>query len=141
MLLPELFGTREVERLRDVVERVHAEVAAAGKAVRVAGVTPGSGARHAVGRPAVGGADEFVRRDPQDPTGLLVDPTIVDESRALTIEAAAGSVLMFPGLMIHRSAPNHTPTDRRSLLYCFQPDGRPHLPALHYDPERLADLP
>jgi len=32
-------------------------------------------------------------------------------------------------------------TDRRSLLYCFQPAGRPELSALTYDAERLADLP
>ncbi|MDX3004208.1 phytanoyl-CoA dioxygenase family protein [Kribbella solani] len=86
-------------------------------------------------------AEGPVRRDPLDPTGLLVDPTAVDESRAVTVEAPAGSVLMFPGLMVHRSAPNHTATDRRSLLYCFQPSGRPELSALHYNPERLADLP
>jgi ectoine hydroxylase-related dioxygenase (phytanoyl-CoA dioxygenase family) len=82
-----------------------------------------------------------VRRDPRDPTGLLVDPLAVDASRAVTVESAAGSVLMFPGLMVHRSAPNRTASDRRSLLYCFQPAGRPELSALTYDPERLADLP
>ncbi|TWD79050.1 ectoine hydroxylase [Kribbella amoyensis] len=81
------------------------------------------------------------RRDPREPTGLLVDPRTVDEDAAVTIEAPAGSVLMFPGLMVHRSAPNRTATDRRSLLYCFQPAGRPQLSALTYDAERLADLP
>ncbi|WP_350281290.1 phytanoyl-CoA dioxygenase family protein [Kribbella sp. HUAS MG21] len=86
-------------------------------------------------------AEGPVRRDPLDPTGLLVDPAVVDEARAVTVEAPAGSVLMFPGLMVHRSAPNRTASDRRSLLYCFQPTGRPELSALHYDPERLADLP
>lgn len=89
------------------------------------------------GSPAAGP----VRRDPLDPTGLLVDPTLVDEARAVTVEAPAGSVLMFPGLMVHRSAPNRTAVDRRSLLYCFQPAGRPQLPALQYNPGRLADLP
>lgn len=79
-------------------------------------------------------------RDPRDPTGLLVDPSSVD-SATVTIEAPAGSVLMFPGLMVHRSAPNRTATDRRSLLFCFQPAGRPELSALTFDPERLADLP
>jgi ectoine hydroxylase len=79
-------------------------------------------------------------RDPREPTGLLVDPRSVDESAAVTIEAPAGSVLMFPGLMVHRSAPNRTATDRRSLLFCFQPAGRPELSALTYNAERLADL-
>ena len=86
-------------------------------------------------------AEGPVRRDPRDPTGLLVDPTAVDVTRAVTVEAPAGSVLAFPGLMVHRSAPNRTATDRRSLLYCFQPAGRPELSALTFDPERLARLP
>jgi ectoine hydroxylase len=86
-------------------------------------------------------AEGPVRRDPLDPTGLLVDPVVVDEARAVTVEAPAGSVLMFPGLMVHRSGLNRTASDRRSLLYCFQPAGRPELSALTYHPERLADLP
>jgi ectoine hydroxylase len=81
------------------------------------------------------------RRDPLDPTGLLVDPLAVDTSRAVTIEAPAGSVLIFPGLMVHRSAPNRTADDRRSLLFCFQPAGRPESSALTYDAGKLADLP
>lgn len=85
--------------------------------------------------------DGPARRDPFEPTGLLVDPAAVESQDAVTIEAPAGSVLMFPGLMVHRSAPNRTATDRRSLLYCFQPAGRPELSALTYDAERLADLP
>lgn len=65
----------------------------------------------------------------------------MDEARAVTVEASAGSVLMFPGLMVHRSAPNRPAFDRRSLLYCFQPAGRLELSALTYHPERPADLP
>ncbi len=80
-------------------------------------------------------------RDPLEPTGLLVDPLSVAVDRAVTVTAPAGSVLMFPGLMIHRSAPNRTATDRRSLLFCFQPAGRPELSALTYNAERLVDLP
>lgn len=85
--------------------------------------------------------DGPARRDPLEPTGLLVDPLSVDVDRAVTVTAPAGSVLMFPGLMVHRSAPNRTATDRRSLLFCFQPAGRPELSALTYDAERLVDLP
>ncbi|MEV6409888.1 phytanoyl-CoA dioxygenase family protein [Kribbella sp. NPDC051718] len=81
------------------------------------------------------------RRDPADPTGLLVDPLTVDPPKAVTVTAPAGSVLIFPGLMVHRSAPNRTAFDRRSLLYCFQPAGRPELSALTYDAEKLRDLP
>lgn len=84
------------------------------------------------------------RRDPLEPTGLLVDPLSLfghGADRAVTVEAPAGSVLMFPGLMVHRSAPNLTASDRRSLLYCFQPAGRAELSTFTYNAERLADLP
>ncbi len=48
---------------------------------------------------------------------------------------------MFPGLIVHRSGPNRTARDRRSLLLCYQPAGRPELAGLPYRPERLDDLP
>ncbi|MEU7568743.1 phytanoyl-CoA dioxygenase family protein [Streptomyces fradiae] len=80
-------------------------------------------------------------RDRAEPTGLLVDAARTDVSGAVTVEAPAGSALLFPGLVVHRSGPNRTPRDRRSLLLCFQPAGRPGLAALPYRASRLADLP
>ncbi|MEU3448223.1 phytanoyl-CoA dioxygenase family protein [Streptomyces thermolilacinus] len=80
-------------------------------------------------------------RDRSEPTGLLVDTSRTDVSGAVTVEAPTGSVLMFPGLAVHRSGPNRSARDRRSLLLCFQPAGRPELRALPYRAERLADLP
>ncbi|MGA5424728.1 phytanoyl-CoA dioxygenase family protein [Streptomyces lavendulocolor] len=80
-------------------------------------------------------------RDRAEPTGLLVDATRAGVDGAVTIEAPAGSVLMFPGLIVHRSGPNTSTRDRRSLLLCFQPAGRPALAELPYRPELLADLP
>ncbi|QIP88340.1 phytanoyl-CoA dioxygenase family protein [Streptomyces sp. Tu 2975] len=80
-------------------------------------------------------------RDRAEPTGLLVDTARTDVSGAVTVEAPAGSVLMFPGLIVHRSGPNTSTRDRRSLLLCFQPGGRPTLAQLPYRPERLAELP
>ncbi|ORT57236.1 phytanoyl-CoA dioxygenase family protein [Streptomyces sp. CB03238] len=80
-------------------------------------------------------------RDRAEPTGLLVDASRTDTGSAVTVEAPVGSVLMFPGLIVHRSGPNTTTRDRRSLLLCFQPAGRPTLDRLPYRRERLADLP
>ncbi|WP_217624754.1 phytanoyl-CoA dioxygenase family protein [Streptomyces sp. TRM64462] len=82
-----------------------------------------------------------VPRDRAEPTGLLVDAARTDVGGAVRVEAPAGSVLLFPGLIVHRSGPNTTSRDRRSLLLCFQPDGRPPLAELPYRSERLADLP
>jgi hypothetical protein len=80
-------------------------------------------------------------RDRAEPTGLLVDAARTEVRRAVTVEAPAGSVLMFPGLIVHRSGANRTGKDRRSLLLCFQPAGRPELADLPYRAERLSDLP
>ncbi|WP_221352004.1 phytanoyl-CoA dioxygenase family protein [Streptomyces beigongshangae] len=101
-------------------------------------VTAGNGALEIVPGSHLAGP---APRDRAEPTGLLVDPARTDVTGAVTVEAPAGSVLMFPGLVVHRSGPNRTSGDRRSLLLCFQPAGRPALAQLPYRPERLADLP
>jgi ectoine hydroxylase len=80
-------------------------------------------------------------RDRREPTGLYVDTSLVDTRQAVPVPAQAGSVLLFPGTLVHRSGPNRTAGDRRSLLYCFQPAGRKPLSDLPYRHERLADLP
>ena len=80
-------------------------------------------------------------RDRREPTGLYVDTSLVDTRQAVPVPAQAGSVALFPGTLVHRSGPNRTAGDRRSLLYCFQPAGRKPLSDLPYRHERLADLP
>jgi Phytanoyl-CoA dioxygenase (PhyH) len=82
-----------------------------------------------------------VRRDPTEPTRLLVDPTALDVSGEVVVDAPAGSVLMFPSLMVHRSGPNRSDSDRRALLLCFQPAGRPALHELRHDATKLDELP
>jgi hypothetical protein len=37
----------------------------------------------------------------------------------------AGSVAMFGSFLVHRSTPNKSRADRRTLLYSYQPAGRP----------------
>ncbi|MFF5505095.1 phytanoyl-CoA dioxygenase family protein [Streptomyces roseolus] len=80
-------------------------------------------------------------RDRTEPTGLLVVAARTDVRGAVTVEAPAGSTLLFPGLVVHRSGPNRTGRDRRSPLLCFQPAGRPELAGLPYRAEHLSDLP
>lgn len=43
------------------------------------------------------------------------------------IDAPAGTVVLFPTLMVHRSDPNRSNRHRRALLLLYQPAGRPHL--------------
>jgi len=80
-------------------------------------------------------------RDPGDPMGFLADPQRVDASAERLIEAPAGSLLFFPSLLVHRSSPNLSASQRRAILLSFQPAGRPRQKDLEWHPERVTDLP
>lgn len=81
------------------------------------------------------------KRNIREPTGLLVNESSIDGDAEVTIKADAGSVLLFPSLIVHRPGPNRSHKDRRALLFCFQPAGRPTLQRTRHDPERLNELP
>ena len=53
-----------------------------------------------------------------------MDQNQYDASKLVPLEAPAGSVVYFGSLLVHASAPNKTPSDRRALLYSYQPAGR-----------------
>lgn len=53
-----------------------------------------------------------------------IDQEQFDESLLVQLELGAGSVAYFGSLLVHRSAPNNTGGDRRTLLYSYQPPGR-----------------
>ncbi|MQA08686.1 MAG: phytanoyl-CoA dioxygenase family protein [Pseudonocardiaceae bacterium] len=59
------------------------------------------------------------------------EPPNAADAPPVTIEAAAGSVLLFPTLMLHSSGPNRSERDRRALLLLYQPAGRPNLDETH----------
>jgi len=80
-------------------------------------------------------------RDPADPTRFLTDPARLDLSTERAVEAPAGALLVFPALMVHRSAPNTSSRQRRAMLLSFQPAGRPRQRDLEWRPERVEDLP
>ena len=40
--------------------------------------------------------------------------------------STAGDVVFFGAFLVHRSLPNRSGSDRRALLYSFQPGGFPH---------------
>jgi ectoine hydroxylase len=80
-------------------------------------------------------------RDPSDPTKFLADPSRLDTSAERTVSAPAGSVLLFPALMVHRSSPNTSTRQRRAMLLSFQPAGRPPQRDLEWRPERVEQLP
>jgi ectoine hydroxylase len=80
-------------------------------------------------------------RDPGDRMGFLADPQRVDAADERLIEAPAGSLLFFPALLVHRSSPNLSASQRRAILLSFQPAGRPRQSELEWQPERVADLP
>lgn len=72
---------------------------------------------------------------------LLGDAACTDVSGTATVEAPVGSVLMSPGLIVHRSGPSRAARDRRSFLLRSQPAGHPGLPALPCRAERPTALP
>jgi ectoine hydroxylase len=80
-------------------------------------------------------------RDPGDPTRFLADPAHIDASREHTVELAAGGLLLFSSLLLHRSTPNRSSAQRRAMLLSFQPAGRPRQAELPWRPERVSELP
>jgi hypothetical protein len=80
-------------------------------------------------------------RDPNDVLKSLADPARIDESEEVLLEAAAGSVIWFGSLLLHRSAPNLSDRDRRAILPSFQPFGRRHFRDTPFHPHLVEDLP
>jgi hypothetical protein len=68
-----------------------------------------------------------------------MDPSQFDTSRLIPVEAKAGTVVYFGAFLVHRSLPNRTANDRRTLLYSYQPAG--HLSALEFIQKQLARAP
>ena len=80
-------------------------------------------------------------RDRTEETGFLADPTRIDAAQEALVPAAAGSILFFPSLLLHRSSPNTSAHQRRALLLSFQPAGRPRQEDMPWNPERVHELP
>jgi ectoine hydroxylase-related dioxygenase (phytanoyl-CoA dioxygenase family) len=80
-------------------------------------------------------------RDPSRADSFTADPARIDETREVMLEAPAGSLLFFPALLLHRSAPNTSEHQRRAILLSFQPPGRPRQEALPWRPELVRQLP
>jgi hypothetical protein len=60
-----------------------------------------------------------------------IDESAYDTGRLVPLEAQAGSVVFFGGFLVHRSLPNRTGADRRTLLYSYQPAGYPTMVELN----------
>ncbi len=65
---------------------------------------------------------EFVEHERTD-NGLEVPAEHVDEAAAETIEAPAGSLLLFDSVVWHDSSPNLTADPRRVMIYSHYPGG------------------
>jgi ectoine hydroxylase-related dioxygenase (phytanoyl-CoA dioxygenase family) len=57
---------------------------------------------------------------------LAMDAQAFDMTRLQPLEVEAGDVVFFGAFLVHRSLPNRSGSDRRALLYSFQPGGFPH---------------
>jgi len=85
--------------------------------------------------------DGPVRRDPDDPTRFLTDPTALAVDTARTLEVPAGTVVWFGAFLVHCSSPNTSAQHRRALLPSWQPAGRARLQTFPYDFTRVEELP
>ena len=54
-----------------------------------------------------------------------MDESRFDLNSLIPVEAKAGAVVFFGAFLVHRSLPNKSATDRRALLYSYQPGGYP----------------
>ncbi len=81
------------------------------------------------------------RRGRTEATAFLADPEALDVAGEAVVELGAGSLLLFPSLLVHRSSPNTSARQRRAILLSFQPAGRPRQQELSWRPELVAELP
>jgi hypothetical protein len=100
----------------DQVERIHTAMLFLDDASRDNGcleVLPGS---HRLGV-------QPMRTDKDGFGNLEMDPTPFRDAPLVPIEVAAGAVLFFGPLLVHKSEPNTSTRERRTLLYSYQPAG------------------
>ncbi len=64
-----------------------------------------------------------MREDKDSFGNLEMDPTPFEGAELVPIEVAAGALLFFGPLLVHKSEPNTSPKERRALLFSYQPAG------------------
>jgi ectoine hydroxylase len=55
-----------------------------------------------------------------------MDPANLEGHTTVALEVEAGSVVWFGPLLVHKSEPNRSASERRTLLYSYQPHGFEH---------------
>jgi ectoine hydroxylase len=55
-----------------------------------------------------------------------MDPANLEGHTPIALEVPAGSVVWFGPLLVHKSEPNRSSSERRTLLYSYQPHGFAH---------------
>jgi ectoine hydroxylase len=67
------------------------------------------------------------RRDRDRFGNLEIDPAEGEGISTVAIEVPAGSIVYFGSLLVHKSAPNRSDRERRTLLFSYQPGGLAHV--------------
>jgi ectoine hydroxylase len=66
------------------------------------------------------------RTDRDEFGNLELDPKEIEGHTPVALEVPAGSVVWFGPLLVHKSEPNRSDRERRTLLYSYQPHGFEH---------------
>ena len=68
------------------------------------------------------------QRTDSDAFGSLeIDPNLETGADIVPVEVPAGSVVYFGSTLVHRSGPNTSDRERRSLLFSYAPPDQPHM--------------
>jgi hypothetical protein len=67
------------------------------------------------------------RDDDDEFAGNEIASEAYPDATLLPLEMSAGSMVMFGSYLVHCSEPNRSGRPRRSLLFSYQPAGRPHM--------------
>jgi ectoine hydroxylase-related dioxygenase (phytanoyl-CoA dioxygenase family) len=75
-------------------------------------------------------------RSDQDVFGNLeMDPDVIRDSDLVHLEVERGTLVFFGPYLVHKSEPNRSDSDRRSLLFSYQPAGNRHVREFEYGHE------
>jgi ectoine hydroxylase-related dioxygenase (phytanoyl-CoA dioxygenase family) len=83
---------------------------------------------------------EWAKRTDTDVFGQNeIDASAYSDAQLVPLELKAGSFVAFGPFLVHQSAPNTSDTERRALLYSYQPAGFRHIRDMFPEPRAKSE--